>query len=75
MVLVPVGDDDAPKPIPLVFQIRDIGNYQVDAQHLVFGKHHTGVDEDDVVAVFEHHTVFGNFAQTAKGYDAKLLVR
>ena len=74
MVFVPVRNDDAAEPILLVFQIGDIGNYQVDAQHVVFGKHHTGVDEDDIVAVFKHHTVLGDFAQAAQGDDAKRFV-
>ncbi len=45
VVFVAVGDDDAPQLVAVLEDVGDIGDDQVDAQHLLFGEHEAGVDE------------------------------
>ena len=40
-----------------VYQVGDVRDNQVNAQHLFLGKEHTGVDNDDVVTVLHDHHI------------------
>ena len=69
MVFVAVGDDDAAQLFLALQQVADIGDDQVDAQHLFLGEHQAGIDDDDVVVVLDGHHVLADFAQAAEGDD------
>ena len=70
VVLVTVGQHNAPDLVLIGFQIRDIGNYQVDAQHILIGKAESAVDDDDIVGIFHDGQVFTDLVQSAEGNDA-----
>ena len=47
-------------------QVRDVGNNDVDAQQLGFGKHQAGIDHDDVIAIADGHAVHPELAHPAE---------
>ena len=71
MVLVRVREDD-PAHLRLVLaQVRDVGDDEVDAEHLLVGEHEAGVDDDDVVALLDGEHVLADLADAAKWNDAQ----
>src|SRR5258708_6878291 len=52
-----------------------MGNDQIDAEKLRFGEHHSGVNDDDVVAVAKRHHVHSEFTETAERNYKKGLQR
>jgi hypothetical protein len=73
MVFMPVGDDDAAQLGFMFKQVADIGYEKVDAEHLILGEHHAGIDNDDVVAVLDGHHVLADLTESAEGYYLKLV--
>src|SRR5690242_10036746 len=69
MVLVAVGDDPAPDLVSLVQQVCDVGDDEVDAQHLVLGEHQAAVDEEDLLPALEGHHVLADLAQATERDD------
>ena len=65
MVLVAVGDDDAPELLVIPSDISEIRDHAVDARHVLFRKTHAAVDDDDVVVVFKGGHVLADLADTA----------
>ncbi|GAB1428364.1 hypothetical protein MASR2M17_17940 [Aminivibrio sp.] len=47
MVLVAVGHDDADDLLPVLLEIGDVGDDEIDAEHLVVGKHEAAVNDED----------------------------
>ena len=67
VVLVAVGDKEAPQ-LPLVFhQIGKIRDHQVHAVHVLLGEAHAAVHHDHILAVFQDGDVFTDLIQTAQG--------
>lgn len=50
----------------MLFEVTDVWNYQIDAEEFGVGEHHSGVDDDDVIAGAEDHHVHSKFAETAE---------
>ena len=48
--------------VAVLLQVAEIGSDDIDAEQLGVGKHHTGVDNDDIVAVLQHHRVHPELA-------------
>ena len=69
MVLMPVGNQDAPHPLRPFHQIGNIGNNQVNAQLLLGGKLHPAVHDDYILAALQGHHILADFPQTAQGDD------
>ena len=69
MVLVAVGDEDAPDAVSVFQQVGEIGNDHVDAVHIVIGEAHAGVHHHHVVAVLIYGHVLADLVETAKGDD------
>ena len=67
LVLMAVGQEYPAHPVDLVAQIGDIGNDQVNAEHVRFGKHQAAVDDDDILAVLEGGHVQPDLPETAEG--------
>jgi hypothetical protein len=44
MIFMPVRQHDGPNHAPMLFQVGNIGDNDIDAQQLVFGKHHSRID-------------------------------
>ena len=69
VVLVAVGDEDAPD-LALVFdQIAHIRNDHVDAVHIVIREPHSAVHDHDVVPVLIDGQVFPDLIQASQRYD------
>ena len=71
MVFVAVGNQKGPDLVPVLHQVADVGNREVDPWHVLAGKQDPGVDDDDVVAVFKGHHVLADLTETAKRYHSK----
>ena len=69
VVLMPVGDKDAPDLVLVLDQIAHIGDDHVDAVHIVIGKAHAAVDHHDVSSVFVYGEVLPDLVQTAQRND------
>ena len=69
VVLVAVGDEQAPDPGLVLDEVADIGDHAVDAVHVITGEGHTAVHHDDFTAVFIGGHVLADLVETAKGND------
>ena len=81
VILMPVGDDDAPDFADVGLEIADVRNNHVDAVHILVRETHAAVHHDDVVAVLIGGHVLANLAKTAQrdnlqfGLTARTLLR
>jgi hypothetical protein len=66
VILVAMRDDNRPHLVAVLAEVGDVGDHQIDAQHLFFGEHKAAIDNHNVVRQFERHHVFANFAQAAE---------
>ena len=73
VVLVAVGEDNGADVGLVLDQVRDVGDYDIDAQQFRFGEHQAGVDHDNVVFPAEGKAVHAEFAKTAEGNDFQFL--
>ena len=71
VVLVAVGDDVAADAVAVLGKVGKVGDHQVDARHIVAGKHGAHVHHHDVVPVFKHGHVHADLAQSPQGDDAQ----
>ena len=69
VVLVAVGDEQAPDPGFVLDEIAHIGDHAVDAVHIIAGEGHAAVHHDDLAAVFIGGHVLADLVETAKGDD------
>ena len=69
MVLVTVGDKEAPKAVVVLHQVADVGDDAVDAVHIVAGEGHAAVHHDDLAAILIHGHILADLVETAKGDD------
>ena len=74
VVLVGMGDEERLDLGAAFLEIGDVGDDEVDAEHLLVGEHQPAVDDDDVVAVFEDVHVLADLAHPAERDDAERLV-
>src|SRR5436305_7660003 len=65
MVFVAVRNEDTANVLLLVAQIARIGNNKIDAEHLLVGEHHSGIDNDDVVTILYDHHILSDLPQTS----------
>ena len=61
VVLVTMGNHYAPDAFPVLHQVANVRNYQVNAQHVFLGKHKPGINDDDVVFILHNHHVLADF--------------
>ena len=69
VVLVGVGDQEGLDVGLALLEIGDVGDDEVDPEHLLVGEHQAAVDDDDVVAVLEHVHVLADLADPAERDD------
>ncbi len=74
VIFVAMRQDQRADLVAVLFQIREIGRDDVDAQQFRIGKHHAGVDDDDVVPVADGHRIHTELAQTAERDQLKLVI-
>ncbi len=71
VILVGVCDQERLDLVAVFAQVGDIGDDQVDPEHLLVREHEPAVDHDDVLAVLEHVHVLADFPHSAQGDDAE----
>ena len=67
VVLVSVGDEDAPDLALVLDEIAHVGDDHVDAVHIVIREAHAAVHHDDVAAVLIDRQVLPDLIQSAQG--------
>jgi hypothetical protein len=70
-----MGDQERPDPGAVLAQVGDVGNDQVDPEHLFVREHQAAVDHDDVVAVLEDVHVLPDFPHAPQGDDPERNLR
>ena len=71
VVLVAVGEHDRLDVVGAVAKVGEVGQHQVDPQHLGGREHQPGVDDDDAPVVLDHGHVLADLAEPAERQDAK----
>ncbi len=66
VVLMAVGEDEGADELLVFLEERQVGHNQVDAQQLGLGEHHSGIDDDDVIAVADGGHVHAKLAASAQ---------
>ena len=61
--------EHAPDAVLILDQIGHVRDHEVDAVHIVLRKAESAVDNDDVLAVFQHGHVLADLIQTAERND------
>ncbi len=75
VIFMAVRQDQCADLVAMLLQIREIGRDDVHAQQFRIGKHHAGVDDDDVVPVADGHRIHTELAQAAERDQLKLVIR
>jgi hypothetical protein len=73
VVFMGVGDEEGAHVGAPLLEVGDVGDDQVDPEHLLVGEHQAAVDHDDVIAVFEDVHVLADLAHPAKRDDPERL--
>ena len=63
MILVPMGDHKSFYLAPVVLQICDVRDHQVDAQHVILRERQSAVHHHDVIFVFKGRDVHPDLFQ------------
>ena len=69
MILVTVGQEDAPDLLLVLDQIGEVRDDHVDAVHVVVGEAHAHVHHDHVAAILIDGHVLADLVESAQGYD------
>ena len=69
MVLMAMGDEQAPQPGSVLDEIGDVGDDAVDAVHIIAGEGHSAVHHDDLAAVFVNGHILADLIETAERDD------
>ena len=69
MVLVAVGDEERQNVVAVLAQVGDVGQHEVDAQHLVARERKPAVDDHDLAAVLDDRHVLADLAHPAERDD------
>ncbi len=67
VVLMSVGEEDAPNTVAVFDEVGKIGDNHVNAVHIVVGEAHAYVHDNHISAVLVDGQVFANLVQAAKG--------
>ena len=70
VILVAVRQDDRSQRAGRIAQVAEVGQHEVDAQHLVAREAETRVDQDPLAILLDHGHVLADLAETAEGDDA-----
>ncbi len=71
MILVGVSDQEGADLLSVLAQVGDVGDHQIDPEHLLIGEHESTVDDDDVVAILEDVHVLADLPHASEGDDSK----
>ena len=73
VVLVAVGEDDRLDVVGAVAQVGEVGQDEIDAEHLGGREHQAGVDDDDPAVLFDDGHVLADLPQPAEGRTRNFL--
>ena len=59
------GLESCPLLCPILDQIAEIGDYNVNSEHFIIRKRHPAVDNHNVIFVFQYGHILSDFVQTA----------
>ena len=71
VILVGMGQDNRLRNLPLVHQVADVGDHQIDAQEFGAGEHDAAVHGDHGVAPLHREHVAAELSQASEGYDSQ----
>ena len=71
MVLVAVGDHDRLDVLRALAQVGEVGQHEVDADHLRGREAQPDVDDDDPAVLLDDRHVLADLSQPAEGQDAQ----
>ncbi len=74
VVFVPMGEQEGADVLAVFLEVGEVRGDDIDAEELVFGEHHAGVDDDDVVAVANGHHVHAELTESAERNDLELFI-
>ena len=66
---MPVGEKQGTHVLAVIFQVSQVRRDDVYAKQVILRKHHTGVDDNDVVSVADRHHIHPELAEPAEGDD------
>ena len=66
MIFVSMGQEDCLNFVPVLGQVADVRNDDIDAEELFFRKHQAGVDDNNVVLPTERHAVHPELAKASQ---------
>ena len=69
MIFVPVRQNDAAHMLPVLEEISDIRNNDVNPEQFTLGKHQAGINDDDIVAPAHGHAVHAELAEATQRHD------
>ncbi len=69
MVLMAMGKYKSPHPLLIGNQVTDIGNDQVNPQHIFLGENGAAVHDNNVLTIFKHGDVLSDFINSPKRQD------
>ena len=75
VIFVAVRENNAADMLAILFEVGDVGDDEVDAKEFGVGKHHAGVDDEDIVAKTQDQHVHTKFAETTERNNGKRLIR
>jgi hypothetical protein len=68
VVFVAVGEHEAADVFPVGVKKLEIRRNDVYTEHLVFGKHHAGIDHQNVVSVAQCGAIHSELTEPTEGY-------
>jgi hypothetical protein len=66
MIFVTVREDNRLQAILIFEDVGNIGDNQIDTEHIVFGKHQPRVNHNHFVAVADNRHIFADFTESAQ---------
>ena len=74
MILMAVCDDYCEDFVAVLLKVRYVWDYVVDSGQFAVREFKAGVDDDNLIAVFENVHVLADFAQASERYEAESLL-
>jgi len=69
MVLVAVAQQDCFDAVFPFLEVGDVGDDEVHPQHLLVGKHHPAVEDEDLIPLLQKPHVFADLSDASEGNE------
>ena len=74
VIFMPVRQDQGPDLVAVVFEVGEVGNYNVDPEQFGIREHHSGIDDDHVGPIAQGQAVHAELAESPKGNNLELVI-